>query len=194
MSSLIFYPSSYFEPLNLANLYPNPQPLEVELGSGDGSFIVRYAQAHPEHHFLAVERLLGRLRKVDRKGQRAALQNLRCLRVEAGYLLEYLLPAHSVRALHIYFPDPWPKRKHRKNRLVNPHFTTLAEKVLEPSGTVYLRTDDPDYFAQIKTVFEAAAAFRPQETPVELSALLTDFESDFLARGIPCLRLAYQRV
>ena len=96
--------------------------LEVELGSGDGSFLAQRAAAYPERNFLGVERLLGRLRKLDRKARRAGLTNVRLLRIEAGYFLEYLLPATSVHALHLYFPDPWPKRKHRKNRLVNERF------------------------------------------------------------------------
>src|ERR1041384_5012237 len=107
--SLIFYPPSYFEPLKVSALFPHPRRLEVELGSGDGSFLVQYAQAHPETDFLAIERLLGRLRKVDRKGRRAGLTNLRAMRVEAAYFLEYLLPPQSTDALHVYFPDPWPK-------------------------------------------------------------------------------------
>src|SRR5712671_6390294 len=104
--SLIYKLGSITEVLKLSELFPASQPLEVELGSGDGSFLVEYAGGYPEHNFVGVERLLGRLRKMDRKGQRAGLANLRAVRIESSYFLEYLLPAHCVVALHIYFPDP----------------------------------------------------------------------------------------
>jgi tRNA (guanine-N7-)-methyltransferase len=191
--SLIYRLTSIIERVNLADIFSRNQPLEVELGSGDGSFLVNYAKLHPEHNFLGVERLLGRLRKLDRKGRREGLTNLRGLRIESAYLLEYLLPEHSAAALHIYFPDPWPKRKHRKHRLINERFPALARQALVPGGVVYLRTDDRDYFAQMQSVFAASPAFRPMETPAELATLLTDFEQDFLGRGIQTLRAAYQR-
>jgi hypothetical protein len=87
-----------------------PQPLEVELGCGDASFLVEYARRNPAKNFIGVERLLGRLQKLDRKGRRAGLKNLRGVRIESAYFLQYLLPPHSAQALHIYFPDPWPKK------------------------------------------------------------------------------------
>ena len=185
--------SSILEPLEPSKLFLQPQPLEVELGSGDGSFAVQYAQLHPERNLLAVERLLGRLRKIDRKGLRAGLANLRLVRIEASYLLEFLLPRGSIQALHVYFPDPWPKRKHRKNRLVNARFTELARQVLMPGGTVHLRTDDEGYFAQMTEVFAANTNFLLAESPAELSGIRTDFEKEFLAKGVGTLRTAYQR-
>ena len=190
--SLLYTLPSIIERLDLAKLFPQAQPLEVELGSGDGSFLAEYARRHPEHNFIGIERLLGRLRKLDRKGQRAGLANLRGVRIECSYFVEYLLPPGSVAALHIYFPDPWPKRKHRRHRLVNERFPTLARRALAPGGTVYLRTDDRDYFEQMVTVFAAEPAFHAVETPGELALLLTDFEREFLARGITTLRAAYQ--
>jgi len=173
-------------------MFPRAQPLEVELGSGDGSFLVNYARLHPERNFLGVERLLGRLRKLDRKARRAGLRNLRGLRIESAYFLEYLMPRQSIAALHVYFPDPWPKRKHRKNRLIDARFTEIAGQALAPGGIVYLRTDDTDYFSQMTSVFAANPAFHPTETPVELSAIVTDFERNFHARGVATLRAAYR--
>lgn len=190
--NLIYELPSIVERLDISLLFPNPQPLEVELGCGDATFLARYAEHHPECNFLGVERLLGRLVKLDRKGRRAGLANLRGVRIESGYFLEWLLPARSVAALHIYFPDPWPKKKHRKNRLINERFPKLARRVLLPGGLVYLRTDDADYFEQMQEVFAADAAFTATETPAELAALRTDFEADFNARGIPTLRTAYR--
>ena len=172
--SLILPLTSIIDRLEPAKLFPHPQPLEVELGSGDGTFIARYAERIPDRSFLAVERLLGRLRKIDRKGQRAGLANLRLVRIEASYLLEYLLPPESVHALHVYFPDPWPKRKHRKHRLVNERFTELAAQALRPGGTVYLRTDDQDYFAQMTSVFAANSGFLLAETPADLAGMITE--------------------
>jgi tRNA (guanine-N7-)-methyltransferase len=179
------------EPLVLAQLFPRTQPLEVELGSGDGSFLSDYAKAHPETNFLGIERLLGRIRKMSRKTRRAGLANLRGIRIESAYFLEYLLPRHSASALHIYFPDPWPKRKHRRHRLINERFPELARKALVPEGQVFLRTDDSDYFRQMIEVFERSPKFRQVATPSELSCWLTDFERDFQARGIKTLRAAY---
>ncbi len=191
-ATLIHRPASYFEPLRLEEMFPNPQPLEVELGSGDGSFLAQYAKQHPERNFLGVERLLGRLRKLDRKGQRAGLHNLRLIRIEAAYLVEYLLPRAAVAALHVYFPDPWPKRKHRKNRLVNEQFTELARQALVHGGMIFLRTDDADYFEQMTRVFAANPNFQAEETPASLSAVVTDFERNFHLRGVPTLRGAYR--
>jgi tRNA (guanine-N7-)-methyltransferase len=192
-ASLIYELPSILERLDLTQLFPRAQPLQVELGSGDGSFLVNLATKCPAHNFIGVERLLGRLRKLDRKARRAGLNNLRGVRIESSYFLRYLLPAHSAAALHIYFPDPWPKRKHRRHRLVNEAFPVLAHQVLAPGGEVFLRTDDADYFQQMNEVFGASPLFHLTETPQELAALLTDFEADFQGRGVATLRAAYRR-
>ncbi|HEV2327928.1 MAG TPA: tRNA (guanosine(46)-N7)-methyltransferase TrmB [Verrucomicrobiae bacterium] len=182
---------SIVEPLAPAALFPKPQPLEVELGCGDASFLVELARRHPERNFIGVERLLGRLTKLDRKGRRAGLRNIRGVRIESAYFLQYLLPPHSASAIHIYFPDPWPKTRHQKNRLINDRFPTLARSALSPGGKVFLRTDDAPYFAQMIEVFDAARGFEKIETPAELAELLTDFERDFHARGIKTRHAAY---
>ena len=193
-SSLVHRPASYVEYLDLARLFPQLQPLELELGTGDGSFLAEYARAHPAHNFIGVERLLGRLRKLDRKALRGGLTNLRLVRIEASYLMQYLVPRESVVALHVYFPDPWPKRRHQKNRLINEQFTQSARAVLALGGVGYLRTDDRNYFAQMTSVFEVNLAFSPVPTPPGLIEVVTDFEADFQARGVPIFRAAYRRV
>jgi len=191
--SLLVELTSITEHLQPGRIFPKPQPLEVELGCGDASLTVAYAALHPERNFLGVERLLGRLVKLDKKGRRLGLTNLRGLRIESAYLLEWLLPPQSVSVLHVYFPDPWPKKKHRRHRLINERFPALAHQVLQPLGKVFLRTDDADYFGQMGEVFAADKRFQPSNTPAELAAVMTDFEKDFNAAGIPTLRAAYQR-
>jgi tRNA (guanine-N7-)-methyltransferase len=192
VTDLVYALDSIIERVDLSKVFVRPQRLEVELGSGDGSFLVEYAKRHPETNFIGVERLLGRIRKLDRKGRRAGLANLRGVRLESGYFVRYLLPQHSVGAFHIYFPDPWPKRKHRRHRLINEQFAAAAYDALVPDGKMYLRTDDPDYFSQMTAVFDARPDFARIETPVELAGLPTDFERDFNARGITTLLVAYR--
>lgn len=192
-SSLIYDLSSILERLQLECLFGRQQPLEVELGCGDASFLAEYAARHPERNFLGVERLLGRIRKLDRKGRRAGLTNVRGVRIESAYFLEFLLPANSAVAAHIYFPDPWPKLKHRRHRLINEGFTALTWRALVPGGVVFLRTDDENYFQQMMEVFGADRRFQPTETPAELAAVRTDFEQEFNSRGIPTRRAAFRR-
>lgn len=192
VENLIYELPTIVRPLELTALFARPQPLEVELGCGDASFLVEYARQRPATNFIGVERLLGRLQKLDRKGRRASLNNVRGIRIESAYFLQYLLPPKSTAALHIYFPDPWPKKKHRRHRLVNAQFPALAGRVLALGGLVYLRTDDADYFGQMNEVFGAAGEFARAETPGTLAQLTTDFERDFNAEGIPTLRAAFQ--
>src|SRR5262245_11927091 len=85
--SLIFELSSIVERIDPAKLFPRAQPLEVELGCGDSTFLVEYASLNPDRNFIGVERLLGRINKLDRKGQRADLANLRGVRIESSYFL-----------------------------------------------------------------------------------------------------------
>ena len=192
MDNLLVNLRTILEPLKLAELFPSPQPLEVELGCGDASFLVEYARRNPQINFIGVERLLGRIQKLDKKGRRTGLKNTRGVRIESAYFLEYLLPPHSATALHIYFPDPWPKKKHRRHRLINESFPALARKALAPGGTVFLRTDDLDYFQQMTEVFAAAKEFSKVETPASLAEITTDFERGFNAEGIPTQRAAYK--
>jgi tRNA (guanine-N7-)-methyltransferase len=193
-ASLIHRPASWVDPLPLADLFSPSRPLEIELGSGDGSFLAQWASLHRDRNFLGVERLLGRLRKLDRKGRRLGLDNLRLLRIEASYFLQYLLPPASVSALHLYFPDPWPKRKHRKNRLVTADFAHASHRILTSGGLVHLRTDDEDYFQQMRSVFDTDARFVAEETPAELAAVVTDFERQFNAEGIATRAASYRHV
>jgi tRNA (guanine-N7-)-methyltransferase len=191
---VIYDLQSITERIEVGSLFPLALPLEVELGSGDGSFLAAYAAAHPERNFIGIERLLGRARKTERKARRAGLSNLRCVRIESAYFLEYLLPQHCASAIHIYFPDPWPKRKHRRHRLINEQFPRIASQAMTPDGMVLLRTDDLDYFSQMLEVFRGSPMFRERETPGEVAAMLTDFERDFNASGIPTQRAAFERV
>ena len=180
------------ERMRLEELFPQSQKLEVELGAGDGSFLIAYAEAHPELNLIGVERLLGRLRKIDRKAHRAALENIRLLRLEAAYFVQYLLPCESVSAFHIYFSDPWPKRRHWTNRLINESFTELLRRALVTGGVVHLRTDDEPYFTHMLEVFAKNTNFIKVATPPQLLAVETDFERGFRQRGVSTRHASYQ--
>ena len=185
---------SITEPLSLEELFPLPQPFELEIGCGDGGFLFEYAQRHPDRNFLGVERLLGRVRKLSKKGLREGLTNLRLLRIEARYVLEYLLPEHAFEALHIYFPDPWPKDRHRRHRLINETFPPLARRILLQKGVIYLRTDDPVYFGQMQETFQDLKDFAVENTPGEIASITTEFEGQWLDQGRHIHRAAYRLV
>ncbi len=189
----LLVPPNILQRMDFVSMFGSARPVEIELGSGDGSFLIHYAAAHPERNFLGVERLLGRLRKIERKGLRLNLQNVRGLRLEAAYVVEWMIPEASVDAIHVYFPDPWPKRRHWRRRLVNHAFAAVAWKALRPGGVLYLRTDHSGYFQQMLEVLGDCTSFQKVDEPVDLLGVTTDFERGFNARGIPTLHAAYQR-
>lgn len=189
-----YYPFDYFAPIDWEQVFGITSPIEIELGAGDGSFLIQYAEQNPQLKLLGIERLLGRIRKIDRKAHKAGITNLRLLRIEAGYFLKYLLKEQSVRAVHVYFPDPWPKKRHHKNRLINSTFVDQCKRILEPSGHVYLRTDHIEYFEQMKTVFADSPDFEFQDTPISLQTIKTDFETGFNQQGIQTQHATYRLI
>lgn len=141
-----FVPADYFRKLERPEICHDERPLEVDLGCGDGSFLLEMARQHPERDFLGVERLLGRVRKVCKKIARQQLHNARVLRLESRYVSEWLLPEAAVSRLHLLCPDPWPKLRHHRRRLVQVEFLDAVKRALVPGGEFLFMTDHEEYF------------------------------------------------
>ncbi len=187
-------PKSYFETLDLTALFGREAPLEVDIGCGDGAFLVARAASRPERNFLGVERLLGRVRRVCRRAERMAVSNVRALRIESAYAVQYLLPPNSVRVFHVSFPDPWPKRRHHPRRLVNAQFLEAIRRALQHGGELRLTTDDAPYFALMKTLSETASGLTPDPWEPEDTYPQTGFERKFRAQSLPIYRLRLRKV
>jgi tRNA (guanine-N7-)-methyltransferase len=187
-STAIYVPPNWLAPLDWREVFGNEQPVELDIGCGKGSFLLRSAQMNPGTNFVGIERLLRRARKIDRKVQRLGLQNVRLLRVEAGYLVGYLVPAAAVTAYHIYFPDPWPKRRHHPRRLMSPAFILDLQRTLRDNGTVNSATDHEEYFQWIQRGFLETTGFTEAEPEILSEQTRTDFEREFLSAGKPVYR------
>jgi tRNA (guanine-N7-)-methyltransferase len=193
MATAIFKPADFFAPLDWGTVFTRPAPIEIEIGCGKGGFLAWAAATRPVANFLGLERQLVRLRMADKKVQRQGLTNVRLLRIEAGYFVTKMVPDGSVAAYHIYFPDPWPKRRHQRHRLINLEFVGELDRTLGPGGVVHVATDDLDYFASMQQVFAASRRFEeqpPEPLPVEAQ---TEFEKIFLAQGKPIGRARFVR-
>lgn len=188
--SVPFFPENYFEPLDVGTMFPGRAdlPLEVDVGSGDGTFLIALAASDPERNFLGVERLLGRVRRTSRRAARIGLCNLRVLRVESHYVVRYLLPGQSVSVMHVMFPDPWPKRRHHPKRLIQTEFLDAAQAALKPGGELRLTTDDLPYYKHMRKVFETHPGFAEEPWEPGPDYPQTDFEQLFRAKGLPIYR------
>ena len=183
IESVRIRPADWLNPLPLAVLFPLAQPLEVDLGCGKGRFLLERARAHPDVNLLGIDRMLKRVRKIDHKAQRRGLSNVRLLRVEGYYAVAHLMPAEAIRAYYIFFPDPWPKKRHHEHRLFNPRFVDALHRTLLPGGCVHAATDHQPYFEIIRDIlrgdarFEEIAPFEPTE------AERTEFELWYLGKS-----------
>ena len=192
IDSVRIRPDDWLHPLPLARQFPSGQPLEVDLGCGKGRFLLERARANPGVNFLGIDRMLKRIRKIDHKAQRRGLLNIRLLRVEGYYAVSYLMPADSVQTYYIFFPDPWPKKRHHENRLFNPRFVDALHRTLLPGGVVHVATDHQPYFEIIRDILRGDARFEEIAPFLPTDAERTEFELWYLDKS-PIGRISVRR-
>lgn len=189
-----FVPPHYFRRLEREELCRDGRPLEVDLGCGDGSFLLAMARQFPERDFLGVERLLGRVRKVCKRLTKERLENVRVLRLESRYTVEWLLPEASVSRLHLLCPDPWPKLRHHRRRVMQVEFLEAVLRALEPGGEFLFMTDHEEYF---EWAAEKVAAWgkleRLEWTEKTFFYPKTDFQMQWEAEGKSMFRLRLRK-
>ncbi len=168
---------------NWRDIFGNENPVELDLGAGDGGFAIAYAKQHPEINLLAVERLLGRVRKIEKRAAQAGLTNLRVLRLEFGYTVRCLLPPQSISIAHVMFPDPWPKRRHWDRRLVQADFVRNLAEALQPGGEFRFTTDHADYFETAQASVDQAGVLKRAPVWNWSRDPKTDFQQGFEAEG-----------
>jgi tRNA (guanine-N7-)-methyltransferase len=178
--------------LNFKDAFGRTAPVVLEIGSGMGESTVQIAAAHPETDFLAVEVHGPGVGSLLKKIEALALANLRVIRHDAVEVLEHMIPDASLAGIHLFFPDPWPKKRHHKRRLVQPAFAALAARKLAPGGYLHAATDWPEYAAQMDEVFASSALFR-KVTEDRKSRPFTKFEQRGIGLGNPVRDLLFVR-
>ena len=143
-------------PIDWRALFGNDHPVELEIGMGKGTFITEQARLRPDVNFFGIEWARWYWRYASDRLRRNQCLNARTIRAEAGYFLSEFVADASLAVLHIYFPDPWPKARHHKRRLIQEPFMRQIERVLRPGGRVQIVTDHQEYFEQIERVVKAS--------------------------------------
>ena len=167
-------------------------PLVLEIGSGMGETTVAIAKAHPEVDFLAIEvhgpGVGSLLNRIEAEG----LSNVRVIRHDALEVLEHMVADGALAAIHLFFPDPWPKKRHHKRRLVQPAFAALAAKKLIERGVLHAATDWPDYGEWMDEVFRNEPLLEPAARAFTARPV-TKFESRGRRLGHPVRDLVFRR-
>jgi tRNA (guanine-N7-)-methyltransferase len=184
-------------PVDWPDFFGNSNPVEIEVGSGKGRFIIESADLYPEINYVGIERALPYFRIMKTRVQNQGFTNVRALCDDGLYFISKFVRENSVTAYHVYFPDPWPKNRHRKRRLVNPEFLAHVARTLIPGGTFDLATDHAEYFAAMLRLLNASAALHPVDDLPErvrrLGSGFTNFEAKYLAEGRSIYRATYRK-
>jgi len=181
-------------PLVWRELFGNDHPVEIEVGMGKGTFITEQAIARKETNFFGIEYARWYWRYCSDRLRRNGCTNARTVRAEAAYFLHEFVPDASVHALHIYFPDPWPKKRHHKRRLIQPKFMPTVLRILIPGGQLRIVTDHAGYFEQIEQVVSASGLriidYNAPGSAGDGEFVGTNFERKYRREGRPFYALA----
>jgi len=185
--------------IDFVRLFGRASPVHIEIGSGKAGFLLNQARARPATDFLGIERASKYYRyAVDRIGRRG-LTNVRIIRTDAAHFVANFVPACSLDCFHIYFPDPWPKRRHHKRRFFCPLNLGHLIRCLKTEGCIKVATDHAEYFQLITALMEAEhERIEPTDFLPAAGAVLgewvgTNFERKYLKEKRPIYTLAVRK-
>jgi len=147
-------------PLQWSEIFGRDAPVEIEIGPGKGKFLLEQARRHPERNFLGIEWAGRYLKVLTERIPRASVQNLRFLAADAREVFRKWIPPGSVARVHVYYPDPWWKKRHAKYRLFSDEFLRDLERALESGGTVHFATDVPRLFEEVSSLMAEATGLK----------------------------------
>ena len=181
--------------IDFVEMFGNDAPVELEIGCGRGMFLANEAAVRPKVNFVGLEVAKKVAQMAAFRCLKSGVTNVRVLAVDARKFLQ-LTPMASISAVHIYFPDPWWKRRHRKRRMVAPDVLEQLQRVMTPGGRVLLATDVDEYYSSMQKTFARFPAFsRLDDTHIADGGprleYLTHFERKFRTAGKWIGRLAY---
>ncbi len=179
-------------PLNPQDIFGRIAPLVLEIGSGMGESTAEIAHSNPHTDFIAIEVHGPGVGSLLKKIDVLALKNLRVIRHDAVEVLENMIPDGSLAGIHLFFPDPWPKKRHHKRRLVRPPFAALAARKLGPGGYFHAATDWAEYAKQIDEVFSSSSDFE-KNTGDRKGRPVTKFERRGIGLSHPVRDLLFLR-
>ena len=182
-----------FPPYVWSEVFGRSSPVEVDLGAGDGVYAEARAKRESDRNFVAVERLLGRATKIAKKAIRNQLTNLKVLRLESAYFIKNLCAESSLDAITVRYPDPWPKRRHHANRLLQKEFFEDAARAVISGGCIKLTTDDREYFEWAQKEAEKCSAWVPDLSWTGVDEPTSEFEELFAKEGREVYRKAWRK-
>ncbi len=184
-------------PIVWKDLFGNDHPVEMEIGIGKGTFLLEQAKARPEVNFFGIEWANWFYRYSCDRLRRANCTNARAVRAEAMFFLREIVADASLSVLHVYFPDPWPKKRHHKRRLVQQPFMQQVQRILMPGGRLQVVTDHGGYFEEnIEPVIRGSkltvVEYNRPGSAGEGEFVGTNFERKYQREGRPIHALAAQ--
>lgn len=183
-------------PLDLAQIFGNDKPVELEIGIGKGYFIRNAALATPDINFIGIEIRRKFLNLAKERVEKRPIENVRFVCGEAYSFMKEFLGPQSLSAVHLYFPDPWPKARHHKRRIFNQHFIQEAYDVLKPGGLLLVATDHKGYWEHMQEVLEAQTLLEPTNVvpePASGTKGLTNYEIKYIIEGREIYRTGYRK-
>ena len=182
---------SGLELFDLRELFGNSNPVVLEIGSGKGRFLLNSAAARPDVNFIGIEKSLHYHRVIVHRAERAGLSNVRVINHDAFAVLSRMLPSGSMSEIHIYFPDPWPRPRERKRRLIREEVLEQIERVLSRTGFGIYVTDYAEYFE--KSVPLLSAVFSVEAGEVRAGDPRTNYEAKYRREGRPIYQATFRK-
>jgi tRNA (guanine-N7-)-methyltransferase len=193
-------PDRAVETIDWLEAFGEEGPVEVEIGIGKGRFLIAAAAARPGILHLGVEWANKYLRIAESRALKRGLKNIRFVRVDARELVHRAIPSGSVSAYYVFYPDPWPKKRHQKRRFLQKETAIHLARTLEAGGMLHVATDHEEYWKCIEPLFDRLGAFERlaefggPRFPLEVCGLMTNFEEKYLKEGRRRFRASWRRV